>query len=141
MSRTDAVRCGYRAVRMLWFCAGKVLVQLGLMTSAVVRHTVLASGLVRYWLWPSPVSLARRTPGLWILALGFGLVVPGLLAVQLGAPLAPFMDVLATPASAQRVMTFGRYEPLDSDPYGYWDAGSQCPASELLYAWLALGSG
>lgn len=141
MGRTDAVLGGYLAVWVLSFFAGNLLGPLGLMTSAVVWATVLGSALVLVWLGPPTITLARPTPGLWILALGFGLIAPGLLAVQLGAPLAPFMDILATPASAQRVMTFARYEPLDSDPYGYWDAGSQCPASELLYAWLALGSG
>jgi hypothetical protein len=111
------------------------------MSSAVVWGVVLASGLVLAWLGPPTIALRRPTPGQWLLLLGFVLIAPGLLAVQLGAPLAPFMDILATPASAQRVLTFGRYEPLDSDPYGYWDAGSQCPGAELLYAWLGLGSG
>ena len=141
MGLTDAVLGGYLTVWVVSFIGGNLLGPLGLMTSSVVWATVLASGVALALLGPPTIPRPRPTPGLWILAIGFCLMAPGLLAVQLGAPLAPFMDILATPASAQRVLTFGRYEPLDSDPYGYWDAGSQCPASELLYAWLSLGGG
>lgn len=141
MGWVDMILGGYLGVWVVAFVAGNLLGPLGLLRPAVVWSVVLGSALVLVRLGPPSVPSARATPGLRLTALGFLLIGPGLLAIQLGAPLAPFMDVLATPASAQRVLTFGRYEPLDSDPYGYWDAGSQCPAAELLYAWLGLGSG
>lgn len=89
-----------------------------------------------------PPALARRAPapGVQLALLAFLLLFPTTAALQLGSPVPPFMDVLATPASAQRIVTFGRYLPFDNDPYGYWDAASQCPGNELLYAFLALGT-
>jgi hypothetical protein len=49
------------------------------------------------------------------------------------------MDILATPAAAQRIATFGRYLPFDNDPYGYWNPSSQLPGLELFYGMLAVG--
>jgi hypothetical protein len=50
------------------------------------------------------------------------------------------MDVLAYPASVQRILTFGVYLPFDNDPYGAWGPKPQTPALELFYTLLALGS-
>lgn len=141
MGWVDMALGGYLGVWVVAFVAGNALGPPGLLSPAVVWGMVLASALVLVWLGPPTLPPLRLTTGHGIVILAIALIGPGLLAIQLGAPLAPFMDVLATPASAQRVLTFGRYEPLDSDPYGFWDAGSQCPAAELLYAWLGLGSG
>ncbi len=141
MGFTDAILGGAILVWVIAFLVGNALGPLGLMNVWTVRGTMLAAALLLFRLGLPSQRPGRLSHGQWLVVLTLGIVGPGLLAVQLGAVVPPFMDVLATPASAQRVLTFGIYEPLDSDPYGYWDAGSQCPAAELLYAFLALGSG
>ena len=52
--------------------------------------------------------------------------------LELGSPVPPYMDVLKLPASAQRILTFGKYLPFDNDPYGYWSPIAQSPGLELV---------
>lgn len=141
LSWVDALLGGTLGFWVLAFFAGNVLGPLGLVHAWTVWGVLVAVAAALVMVgWPRRRP-ERMTAGHWLVLLAGGLVGPGLLAIQLGAPVPPFMDVLATPASAQRVLTFATYVPLDSDPYGYWDAGSQCPATELLYAFLAVGGG
>ncbi len=141
MERSDAILGGYLGVWVIAFIAGNLLGPLGMMNRWTVWGLLVLSALVLARLGAPDLRWRPLSPGQWLAVLSLAIVGPGLLAIQLGHPVAPFMDVLATPASAQRVLTFGTYQPLDSDPYGYWDAGSQCPAAELLYAFLTIGSG
>src|SRR5208337_3715238 len=94
------------------------------------------------WLWRHPPRLCF-TPldsGQRLALLAFGLLAVSMLPMQLASPVAPFMDVLSYPASAQRILTFGVYLPFDNDPYGQWGPYAQTPALELFYAAVALGS-
>ncbi len=140
LGRVDAVVGGAFG---LWACAylfANLLGPIGLFRGWTVwlGLAAVAFGLRRL----GPPAVARRAPapGMRLTLLAFLLILPTTLLLQLGAPVPPFMDVLATPSSAQRIVTFGRYLPFDNDPYGYWDAASQCPGNELLYALLALAT-
>ncbi len=141
MDGVDAALGGALGVWIVAFVAGNALGPLGLLNGWTTWTLVAAAAAVLARLGLPERPRVAMTPGLWLVAATVALIGPGLLAIQLGHVVAPFMDVLATPASAQRVLTFGTYQPTDSDPYGYWDAGSQCPAAELLYAFLSLGGG
>jgi hypothetical protein len=137
----DATLGGAAGVWVLAYVGGNLLGPIGLFRSWTV-WALLAGAAI--WLWRAgPPRIERRplSPGLKLALWAFAVAAPGLLALQLGSPLPPHMDTLAPPASAQRIVTFGRYFPFDNDPFGYWDAASQCPGVELLYALLALGSG
>lgn len=137
----DAVIGGFTGVWVFAYVGGNALGPIGLFLSWTI-WAVLAAGAL--WLWragPPKIEVRAPSTGQKLALLTFALVAPTLLALQLGSPVAPYMDVLATPAAAQRILTFGRYLPFDNDPYGYWDAASQCPGVELFYALLGLGSG
>jgi hypothetical protein len=73
--------------------------------------------------------------------LSCGLLIFGLLLLQLGSPVAPCMDVLTYPAAVQRILTFHIYLPFDNDAFGCWGTRAQTPALELFYAALALAGG
>jgi hypothetical protein len=138
----DGAIAGLIGVWLFAYLGANILGPIGLFRSWTI-WALLAAGLV----WLRRVGLPplrprpRPSTGQWLALLAFALLFPGMLLLQLGSPLPPYMDILATPASAQRILTFGWYLPFDNDPYGYWDAASQCPGTELLYALLGLGSG
>jgi hypothetical protein len=88
-----------------------------------------------------PLPRRPLRPGQQLALLAFALIAPTLVLLQLGSPIPPHFDTMAPPASAQRIVTFGVYLPFDNDPFGYWDAASQCPGVEVFYAFLTLGSG
>jgi hypothetical protein len=93
-------------------------------------------------LWRRPAI--RRVPlgaGAQLALLAFGLLAVGYIPMQLGSPLAPYMDVLTYPAAVQRILTFHIYLPFDNDAFGCWGARAQTPALELFYAALALAGG
>ncbi len=136
----DGVITGLIGVWVFAYVGANVLGPIGLFRSWTV-WALLAAGLVWLRRVGLPPLARRPTAGQGLALLAFALVFPGMLLLQLGSPLPPYMDILATPASAQRILTFGWYLPFDNDPYGYWDAASQCPGTELLYALLGLGSG
>ena len=94
------------------------------------------------WLWRDLKRPRFHRPrfGMGLALIAIALAAVSLIPLQLGSPVAPYMDVLSWPASAQRVMTFGVYHPFDNDPYGIWGPNVQQPALELFYAYLALGS-
>src|SRR5258706_515253 len=95
---------------------------------AVAVLAILTISIVAFW-WHardrSANSPSTISPGLWIAIVSAVLTVPPLLLLQLGSPVPPYMDILATPAAAQRILTFGRYLPFDNDPYGYWGSALQ----------------
>ena len=136
----DGAITGLVGVWLFAYLGANLLGPIGLFRSWTI-WALLAAGLVWLRRVGLPPLRARPTTGQWLALLAFGLLFPGMLLMQLGSPLPPYMDILATPASAQRILTFGWYLPFDNDPYGYWDAASQCPGTELLYALLGLGSG
>lgn len=137
----DATICGIIGVWIFSYVWANLLGPVGLFNAATIWLPVVLGAV---WLWRADrvtVAPLPPSPGLGLALLTFAILVPGLLTLQLGTTVPPYMDILATPASAQRILTFGRYLPFDNDPYGYWDAASQCPGTELLYALLGLGTG
>jgi len=135
----DAAVGGLAGVWIFAYLAGNLLGPIGLLRVWVI-WPLLAVGV--YWLWRSPPPVERRplSSGERLMLLTCALGLPTLLILQLGSPVPPFMDIFATPAAAQRIITFGRYLPFSNDPYGYWDASSQLPGLELFYAFLGIGS-
>ncbi len=135
----DRILAGVIGLWAVAYVGANVLGPIGLF-----RAWTIWTVLILCWVWQRrrPVAAPPFTfsPGEQLLALAALVTVPVVFLVQMGCPVPPYMDILATPASAQRVLTFGRYLPFDSDPYGYWGPSLQCPGTELLYALVALGS-
>ena len=135
----DTVLAGAAGVWVFAYFVGQLLGPIHLFRPLVI-WLLLAAGIFQ---------LSRNPPRLPRLSLSFGqklaLLAIALLAVsmiplQLGSPLAPYMDVLSYPASVQRILSFGVYLPFDNDPYGCWGTRAQTPGLELFYAMLAMGS-
>jgi hypothetical protein len=135
----DAIVGGAICPWIFAYIAGNLLGPVGLFRSYTI-WLVMVAGIV--WLWRHPPAVTFRAPttGQMLALLACALVTIGTLPLQLGSPLPPYMDVLNTPASAQRILTFGRYLPFDNDPYGYWSPFIQTPGVELFYAMLGFGS-
>lgn len=125
-----------------WVCAYllcNLLGPIGLFNAATVWGLLALGTAV---LWRDPPRLERRpaSSGQKLAALAVALLAVSYLPLQLGSPVVPFMDVLSYPSSAQRIVTFGVYDPFNNDPYGCWGPYAQTPALELFYAMLAIGS-
>lgn len=140
LGRLDAAIGGLLGIWVFAFFAGNLLGPIGVFRGPTILLALAAASFALWRLGPPPIAKRMPAPGVRLAALAFLLLLPTCLALQLGSPVPPFMDVLATPSSAQRIVTFGRYLPFDNDAYGYWDAASQCPGVELFYALLALAT-
>ena len=136
----DAALGGAVGLWVFAWIGGNALGPIGLFRSWTI-WAMLAAVALSIWRAGFPTVAAHLpSPGLRLTLLAVGIAALGVIPMQLGSPVPPYMDVLATPASAQRIVTFGQYLPFDNDPYGYWSPLAQCPGLELLYALLALGS-
>lgn len=135
----DALLGGAAGTWIFAYVAGNLLGPIGAFRPATIWLMVFAA---IGWLWRNPPVIVLRAPstGQKLALLACVLMAIGSLPLQLGSPIPPYMDVLSIPASAQRIVTFGRYLPFDSDPYGYWTPLAQTPGLELFYALLAIGS-
>jgi hypothetical protein len=135
----DAIIGGAACPWIFAYVAGNLLGPVGLFRSSTIWLMMIAAIV---WLRRHPPTVVFRAPttGQMLAILACALVTIGTLPLQLGSPLPPYMDVLNTPASAQRILTFGRYLPFDNDPYGYWSPFIQTPGVELFYAMLGFGS-
>ncbi len=135
----DAVIGGAAGVWIAAYVAGNLLGPIGLFRTWSIWLGVIAAAV---WIARDPPRLERRTPsaGQWLALLACGLMAVGLLPLQLGSPVPPYMDVLNLPAAVQRILTFRKYLPFDNDPYGYWNPTIQNPGLELFYAFLGVGS-
>ena len=140
LGRLDAALGGYFGLWVFAYFTANALGPIGAFRGVTVWLALAAACVALWRLGPPTFRRSPPPPGIRLAILGFLLLLPTCTLLQLGAPVPPFMDVLATPSSAQRVVTFGLYLPFDNDAYGYWDAASQCPGVELLYALLALGT-
>jgi len=142
LDRADALLAGLILPWIVAWIAANVIGPLGLFRVWVIWP---ALGLLALWVRRArPAVTIERAPwprGAKLAFAAFLLQAPAALVLQLGSPVPPFMDIFATPAAAQRIVTFGRYLPFNNDPYGYWDAASQLPGLETFYAFLAIGSG
>ncbi len=135
----DAILGGASGAWMAAFFLGQMLGPIGLFRAPVIWLLLLAGGA---WILstPRPRVDSRLTAGQALALLAFGLAAVGLVPLELGSPAAPYMDVMACPASVQRILTFGRYLPFDNDAFGLWGPQAQTPALELFIAMLAMGS-
>lgn len=135
----DAAIGGLAGVWIFAYIGGNLLGPIGLLRFWTV-WALLAVGAYRLWQSPPKLEWPPLSPGQRLVLLTCTFALPTLVILQLGSPVPPFMDIFATPAAAQRIITFGRYLPFSNDPYGYWDASSQLPGLELFYALLGIGS-
>jgi len=135
----DAGLIGIAGVWVLAYFAGTMLGPVGLFRAPMLwLFLLVATFLLRRDI--RLPQFKRPSFGAGITLIAIVLAAVSLLPLQLGAPVAPYMDVLSWPASAQRVITFGRYLAFNNDPYGVWGPNVQQPALELFYSYLALGS-
>ena len=136
---SDAILAGSGGVWVLGYFLGVLLGPLRLFNTATL-WALLALGTV--WLWYHPPRIRRSpvTTGQKLALLAAGLLAVSMLPLQLASPVAPFMDVLAVPSAAQRVITFGVYLPFDNDPYGIWVPAAQSLGLELFLAMLGFGA-
>jgi hypothetical protein len=135
----DAIFGGAVGAWIFAYVAGNLLGPIGLFRGWTIWLIALAA----------LVALTKKTPrlefhapssGLQLALLACALMAIGVLPVQLGSPVPPYMDILNIPASAQRIVTFHRYLPWNNDPYGHWTPIAQVPGLELFVAFLAMGS-
>ena len=136
---SDALIAGAAGVWVVAYIAGNLLGPIELWNSLTI-WILLAAGAAALAKRPFPFSLAEPSTGQKLALLAWAMLSFSLLALQLGSPVPPYMDVLNHPAAVQRIVTFGRYLPFDNDPYGAYGAHVQAPALELFYATLAFGS-
>lgn len=136
---SDAILTGAGGVWVLGYFLGVLLGPIRLFNTASL-WSLVALGTV--WLWYHPPRIRRSplTTGQKLALLAAGLLAVSMLPLQLASPVAPFMDVLAVPSAAQRVITFGVYLPFDNDPYGIWVPAAQSLGLELFLAMLGLGA-
>ena len=142
VERLDAGLIGMAGVWVLAYFAGLLLGPVGLFRAPTLWLTAVAATVYLYLYPPDMSGAVFRRPsfGLGLALIAVVLAAVSLLPLQLGSPVPPYMDVLAWPASAQRVLTFGTYLPFNNDPYGVFSPMAQQPGLELFYAYLALGS-
>ena len=136
----DSVLGGMAGVWIFAYVGGNLLGPIGLFRWWTVWALILL-GAWSLWRQPFRAVTPQLTAGQGLVVLILLLAGPTALILQLGCPAPAYMDIFATPAAAQRLMTFGWYRPYDNDPYGYWDAGSALPGLELFYGLLGFGSG
>lgn len=136
---SDAILGGVGGVWVLGYFLGVILGPLHLFNTATL-WSLLALGTVWLWYHRPPIRRAPMTSGQKLALLAAGLLAISMLPLQLASPVAPFMDVLAVPSAAQRVVTFGVYLPYDNDPYGVWVPAAQSMGLELFLAMLAFGA-
>ncbi len=135
----DAILGGASGGWVAAWILGQMFGPIGLFRAPMIWLLMLAGGA---WvlLTPSRPRAMRLTAGQRLALLAFALAAVGLVPLELGSPAAPYMDVLACPASVQRILSFGRYLPFDNDAYGLWGPQAQTPALELFLAMLGMAS-
>jgi hypothetical protein len=136
----DALFGGAVGTGVLAYVAGNLLGPIGLFRAWTVWLALIA-GIAMLARNP-PLLPQPHAPstGLKLALVACALMAVGVLPMQLGSPVPPYMDILNTAASAQRVVTFHVYLPWNNDPYGHWGPENQTPGLELFYALLAMGS-
>lgn len=135
----DAILAGAASLWPVGYFLGEILGPLGLFNTPTL-WSLLALGTVWLWMHPPKIRRAPMTSGQKLALLALGLLAISMIPLQLASPVAPFMDVLATPSAAQRVITFPVFRPFDNDPYGIWVPAAQTPGLELFLAMLGIGA-
>ena len=139
LDQFDAMLVGAGGLWVVGNLLGNLLGPIYLFNSATIWG-LLALGTAVLWRKPPALKFRAISSGQKLAALAVILLAISYLPLQLGSPVVPFMDVLSYPASVQRILTFGVYQPFNNDPYGCWGPYAQTPALELFYALLGLGS-
>lgn len=135
----DAILAGASGAWVTAYFIGQLLGPIRLFRPIVIWLLLLA-GVFQLSRNPPRIPRFSLTLGQKLACLAVALLAVGMLPLQLGSPVAPYMDVLSYPASVQRILSFGIYLPFDNDPYGCWGTRAQTPGLELFYAMLAMGS-
>jgi hypothetical protein len=135
----DAILAGASGVWVIAYLVGQLLGPLGLFQPLVI-WLLVGAGVVQIARRPPAIVRRAVRTGERCALLAVGLLSIGMLPLQLGSPVPPYMDVLSYPASVQRVLAFKVYLPFDNDPFGCWGPRAQTPALELFYAALAMGA-
>ncbi len=135
----DAVLAGASGVWVVAYLLGQLLGPIRLFRPVTI-WLLLAAGIIQLYRKPPRLPPLAASAGQKLTMISFGLLALGLMPLEFGSPLAPYMDVLSYPASVQRILSFGVYLPFDNDPFGCWGPRAQTPGLELFYAMLALGS-
>lgn len=135
----DAILAGAAGLWVLAYLLGNIFGPIGLFRGPLI-WLLLAAGAL--WLWHLRPRIPLRAPstGQKLALLAFALMALITLPAELGSPVVPALESLNWPSSAQRVLTFGTYAPLNNAPYGAFEWRIQAPATELFYASLALGT-
>lgn len=140
LGAADAILAGAAGMAVFAYVGGNLLGPLGLFRSWTLWLALLAALVYLARARPC-LQVTAPSSGILLAMLAFALIAVGVLPMQLGSPVPPYMDILNNPASAQRVVTFHIYLPWDNHPYGHWGPEIQTPGLELLYAMLAMGAG
>src|SRR5262249_29897606 len=115
LEQVDALLLGGGGVWALAFLLGNLLGPLGLFNSATIWG-LFALGTASLSRNPPPrPKLQSMSTGQKLAALAVVLLGVSYLPLQLGSPVVPYIDVLSFPSSAQRILTFGVYEPFNND--------------------------
>ena len=135
----DAILSGFGGLWVLAYLLGILLGPLRLFNTATI-WSLLAIGTI--WLWYHPPRIPWRplSTGEKLTLLAAALLAVSMLPLQLASPVAPFMDILATPSATQRIVTFGVYLPFDNDAYGVWIPTAETMGLDLFLAMLARGA-
>lgn len=116
----DAILAGATSPWLLAYVLGSLFGPIGLFRGPLGWLLLAAGALWLCHLRP-PIRLPAPSTGQKPALLAFAVMALITLPVQLGSPLVPLADALSWPASAQRILTFHTYAPLDTDPYGFTD--------------------
>jgi hypothetical protein len=138
LEQSDAFLIGAAAPWVLGYALGNLLGPIGLFNTATAWG-LIALGASHLWRHPPPFRWEAPTSGQKLAALAVALLAVSMVPLQLGSPVAPFMDVLSYPSSVSRILTFHVYLPFDNDPYGAWGPQAQTPGLELFLALLGFG--
>lgn len=133
----DAILAGAAGVWAIACILGQALGPIALFRPITI-WILLAAGIFQLWRKPPRLQFKAPTFGQKLVLLAVGLMAIGMLPLELGSPVAPYMDVLSYPASVQRILSFGVYLPFDNDPFGCWGPRTQTPGLELFFAMLAM---
>ena len=137
---SDALLAGAGGVWVVAYLLGEALGPIGLFRPIII-WILIAAGAVQIWRRPPRPRPISVSSGQKLALLALGLLSIGMLPMELGSPVAPYMDVLSYPASVQRILSFGIYLPFDNNAFGCFGGYAQTPSFELFLAMLASATG
>jgi len=100
----DAVLAGASGVWVVAYLLGQLLGPIRLFRPVTI-WLLLAAGIIQLYRKPPRLPPLAASAGQKLTMISFGLLAIGLMPLQFGSPLAPYMDVLSYPASVQRILS------------------------------------